>query len=280
VLIQRPAPIQVHYLGYPGTLGGKLADYLIGDGIVTPAAYAADYAETLIELPDSYQVNDNTRAVSPPPSRHECGLPETGIVFCCFNGTYKINPEVFDSWANILTAVPHSCLWLLARTGSDPAIANLRREASTRGIDPQRVVFATYSPHADYLGLYRHADLFLDTFPYNAHTTGSDALWVGCPLLTITGTTFAGRVAASLLTAVGLPELITADAAGYVQRAIALATDPGELARLKAHLAGAGRASPLFDTAATTRALEAAYLEIADQYRRGVRAPFRVQPVT
>ncbi|MBA3505572.1 MAG: tetratricopeptide repeat protein, partial [Betaproteobacteria bacterium] len=157
VLARRPAPIQVHYLGYPGTLGGNLADYLIGDGLVTPPAHAVDYAETLIELPDSYQVNDNERAVSPPPSRQECGLPATGIVFCCFNGTYKINPEVFDSWANILVAVPHSSLWLLARNTSDQAVANLRREASARAIDPERVIFAVHRPHADYLGLYRHA---------------------------------------------------------------------------------------------------------------------------
>ncbi|MBA3505439.1 MAG: glycosyltransferase, partial [Betaproteobacteria bacterium] len=160
---------------------------------------------------------------------------------------------------------------------SDQAVANLRREASARAIDPERVIFAVHRPHADYLGLYRHADLFLDTFPYNAHTTASDALWAGCPVLTILGTTFAGRVAASLLTAVGLPELIAPDAASYVQRAIALAADASERMRLKAHLAGIGHASPLFDTAATTRALEAAYFEIADQYRRGVRVPFRVQ---
>lgn len=276
VLMQRPAPIQIHYLGYPGTLGGKLADYLIGDGVVTPSGHGSDYAETLIELPGSYQVNDDVRAVGTPPSRQECGLPEAELVFCCFNGTYKINPEVFDLWAYILTAVPRSCLWLLARSAADPAIANLRREVSARGVDPQRIVFAMHRPHADYLGLYRHADLFLDTFPYNAHTTASDALWAGCPVLTIMGTTFAGRVAASLLTAVGLPRLIAPDAAGYVQRAIALAADTDERARLRAHLAGGGRASSLFDTARTTRMLEAAYLEIADQYRRGVRAPFRV----
>ena len=156
-------------------------------------------------------------------------------------------------------------------------IANLPREAAIRGIDPQRIVFATARPNAEYLGLYCHADLFLDTWPYNAHTTASDALWAGCPVLTIMGTTFAGRVAASLLTAVGLPELIAPDAAGYVRRAIALAADPDERTRLKAHLGGPARASPLFDTARTTRALEAAYVEIADQYRKGVRAAFRVQ---
>ena len=279
VLALRPAPVQIHYLGYPGTLGGNLVDYLIGDEIVTPHAHAVDYAETLVRLPDSYQVNDTTREVSVPPPRIECGLPATGIVFCCFNGSYKINPEVFDSWAIILTAVPHATLWLLARSAADPVIVNLRREASIRGVDPQRMVFATACPNAEYLGLYHHADLFLDTWPYNAHTTASDALWAGCPVLTIMGSTFAGRVAASLLTAAGLPELIAPDAASYVQRAIALAADADERARLKAHLAGPGRASPLFDTARTTRALEAAYLAIADQYRKGVRAAFRVQPI-
>ena len=278
VLALRPAPIQVHYLGYPGTLGGGLVDYLIGDEVITPIAHAADYAETLVLLPDSYQVNDRKRPIAEPPSRSVLQLPQNDVVFCCFNNGYKLNPEVFDAWGRILRAVPDSVLWLLARHQNDSAIDNLRAEAQRRGIDPARVVFAWSRPNAEYLGLYRHADLFLDTWPYNAHTTASDALWAGCPLLTLRGETFAGRVAASLLTAVGLPELIADSVAGYEEKAIAIARSSAQRLRLRDFLAGPGRASPLFDTARTTAALEAAYRMMADQYRRRVREPFRVHP--
>ena len=279
VLARRPAPIQVHYLGYPGTLAGGLVDFLIGDPVATPDEHHADYAETLALLPDSYQINDRQRPISEPPSRAELGLPDTGMVFCNFNHTFKINPQVLDAWSAILTAVPGSVLWLLVRAGGDPAIANLRREAQARGLGPERLTFAHYRPNAEYLGLYRHADLFLDTWPYNAHTTASDALWAGCPVLTTLGTTFAGRVAASLLTAVGLPDLVLPTVDEYIAAAIALAGNRARLAQLRAHLAGSGRASPLFDTERTTRALEAAYLAMADQYRQGVRRTIRVQPV-
>jgi len=276
VLAYHPAPIQVHYLGYPGTIEGGLADYLVGDAIVTPRAHAADYAEALVTLPGSYQVNDGERPVAAAPSRAELGLPATGIVLACFNQTYKINPEVLDAWARILRDVPGAVLWLLARRADEPAVTNLRREAQARGIDPARLVFALHRPNAEYLALYRHADLFLDTWPYNAHTTASDALWAGCPVLTILGETFAGRVAASLLHAVGLPELVADSIDGYVARACELARDDAARARLREHLAGPGRASPLFDTAATTRALERAYETMVEQHRRGVREPFAV----
>ena len=279
VLARRPAPIQVHYLGYPGTLGTTLVDYLIGDVVVTPVEHLSDYTETIAVLPDSYQINDRERPVGNPPPRDALGLPQAGTVFCSFNQTYKINPQVFDAWTSILAAVPGSVLWLLARTDDDPAIGNLRREAEVRRIDPKRLVFARHRPNAEYLALYRHADLFLDTWPYNAHTTASDALWAGCPVLTTLGATFAGRVASSLLNAVGLPELVTATSDEYVNLAIALAQDRDELMRLKTYLAGPGRASPLFDTERTTRALEAAYLAMVDQFRQGVRKPFRVQPI-
>ena len=279
VLARRPAPIQVHYLGYPGTLGARLVDYLIGDAIVTPAEHVSDYAETIAVLPGAYQVNDRERPVGEPPPRGALGLPEAGTVFCSFNQTYKMNPQVFDAWASILNAVPDSVLWLLQRTDDDPAVANLRREAEARGVQAKRLVFARHRPNAEYLALYRHADLFLDTWPYNAHTTASDALWAGCPVLTTLGTTFAGRVAASLLHAVGLPELVTATTDEYVAKAIALARDRDELVRLKTYLAGPGRASALFDTERTTRALEAAYVAMADQFRQGVRKPFRVQAI-
>ena len=278
-LALRPAPIQVHYLGYPGTVGGGLVDYLIGDDVVTPITHAADYAETLVLLPDSYQVNDRKRPIAEPPSRSVLQLPANAVVFCCFNNTYKLNPEVFDAWARILSAVHDSVLWLLARHENDPAIANLRAQMQGRGIDPARVVFAWSRPNAEYLGLYRHADLFLDTWPYNAHTTASDALWSGCPLLTLRGDTFAGRVAASLLSAVGLLELIADDVASYEEKAIALARNSAERRRLRDYLSGPGRESTLFDTARTTKALETAYLQMADQYRRRVREPFRVRPI-
>ncbi|MCC6868185.1 MAG: tetratricopeptide repeat protein [Burkholderiales bacterium] len=276
VLAHRPAPIQVHYLGYPGTIEGGLCDYLVGDAIVTPPEHAADYAEAIVTLPGSYQVNDRPRPIADTPPRAALGLPPEGVVFACFNQTYKINPEVFDAWARILGNVEGSVLWLLVRRGDDPAIGNLRREAHARGVDPGRLVFAAQRPNAEYLALYRHADLFLDTWPYNAHTTASDALWAGCPVLTILGDTFASRVAASLVTAVGLPELVTASIDAYVERARALAHDPAERVRLRAYLSGPGRAAGLFDTTATTRALEAAYLLMIEQRRRGAREAFTV----
>ena len=278
VLALRPAPIQVHYLGYPGTLGGTLADYLIADDIVAPPDDAPDYSETLVQLPQSYQINDRQRPVGPRVPRESLGLPPSAVVLCCFNATYKINPEVMDAWARILAAVPGSVLWLLARGEADPASARLRDEAADRGVDPARLHFAPMRPNAEYLALYRHADLFLDTRPYNAHTTGSDALWAGCPLVTFRGDTFPGRVAASLVTAAGLPELVARDVDGYVELAIALARDEPRRRALRDLLEIRGRASALFDTAATTAALEAAYLNMAEQYRSRRRRPFRVEP--
>lgn len=275
----RPAPIQVNYLGYPGTMGASFIDYLIGDAVVTPFEHAADYTETLVQLPGSYQINDSARAIGEAPARDALGLPEDAFVFCSFNHTYKINPEVLDAWARILAAVPNGVLWLLGTgnvTTAATAEDNLRREAVARGIAPDRIVFAARRPLPEYLGLYRRADLFLDTWPYNAHTTASDALWAGCPVLTWLGETFAGRVAASLLAAVGLPELVAANVDAYVERAVLLASSSVELARHRLHLASQGRTSPLFDTVATTRALEQAYAIMAEQSRRAAREHFRV----
>jgi protein O-GlcNAc transferase len=276
ILALRPAPIQVHYLGFPGTLGGGLVDYLIGDSIVTPAAHAADYAETLVRLPGSYQVNDRQRPIHEAPPRSTLGLPDDAVVLCNFNATWKIRPEVLDAWATILRRVPDAVLWLLARSDEDPAIANLMREIGARDIDPARLKFATARPNPDYLGLYTRADLFLDTWPYNAHTTGSDALWAGCPVLTLAGETFASRVGASLSYAVGLPELVAGSVAEYIDEAISLARDAGRRQRLRDYLAGTARESALFDTEHTTRALEAAYLAMVEQYRAGVRAPIDI----
>jgi len=282
VLALRPAPIQVHYLGYPGTLGGNLVDYLIGDAVVTPSEHAGDYSETLVRLPGSYQVNDRSRPIADDvPSRHELGFARSAVVLCCFNRGYKLNPEVFDAWMRILAEVPDAVLWLLARPGEEMLERNLRREMVRRGLDARRLQFTGARSNPDYLALYRVADLFLDTWPYNAHTTASDALWAGCAVVTLRGETFASRVAASLLTAVGLPELITTDVDGYVRKAVALARDGTERQRLRAFLDGPGRASALFDTAATTQALEAAYHAMASQYRNQVRAPIDagVQPL-
>ena len=279
VVALRPAPIQVNYLGYPGTMGAPFIDYLIGDPVVTPFAHAADYSETLVQLPACYQINDRKRSMHDVPSRSELGLPEEAFVFCCFNQTYKLNPEIFDAWARILAAVPRSVLWLLGGNDSsagESIESNLRRETAARGIEASRLIFASRRPHAEYVGLYRHANLFLDTWPYNAHTTASDALWAGCPVLTWLGHTFAGRVGASLLTAIGLPELIAADVDGYVGLAIELTARRDALEAMRAYLLGRGHESALFDTVATTRALEAAYGQMVDQSRRGVREPIRI----
>jgi predicted O-linked N-acetylglucosamine transferase (SPINDLY family) len=277
VLALRPAPIQAHYLGYPGTLGGDLVDYLVGDDIVTPAEHASEYSETLVRLPGSYQVNDRVRPIADAvPSRQELGFARSAVVLCCFNRGYKLNPEVFDAWMSILAKVPDAVLWLLTRPGDATLERNLRREMVRRGLDARRLQFAAARPNPDYLALYRVADLFLDTWPYNAHTTASDALWAGCPIVTLRGDTFASRVCASLLAAAGLPELVTTTVEGYVGKTVALARDATERQRLRTYLEGPGHDSALFDTARTTRALEAAYVAMANQYRSQVRAPIRI----
>ena len=280
VMALRPAPIQVSYLGYPATMGAPFIDYLIGDAIVTPFAHQADYSETLVQLPGSYQINDDRRHVPMPlgetPDRKALGLPDDGFVYCCFNNVVKIGPDVFDAWMRILRDVPRSVLWLLTRADDDFTRANLRREAMARGIDPARLAFADTRPHAEYLALYRHADLFLDTWPYNAHTTASDALWVGCPVLTTIGDTFAGRVAASLLSAVGMLELIASSRERYIAMAVETAFDRAKSRTLRERLLASARSSTLFDTAMTTRAIEAAYRAMADQYRTGRREPISI----
>ncbi len=272
-MAMRPAPIAVSYLGYPGTTGATFVDYLIGDRIVTPLAHAKDYTETLVHLPHCYQVNDDRRTIAAPPTRADVGLPDEAVVLCCFNQTYKINEDVVDVWADILRRAPRTVLWLLARAGEDGVPGRLVAQFAARGIAPDRLVFARHRPHAEYLALYRLADLFVDTWPYNAHTTASDALWAGCPVLTIAGETFAGRVAASLLTAVGLATNIAPDRANYVSLAVAWAGDPARLAAMRRQLETSVRSSPLFDTAATTRAIEAAYVEMAEQFKANRRAP-------
>jgi len=265
----RPAPIVVNYLGYPGTMGAACYDYIIGDPVVTPLEHADFYSEKIVQLPHSYQVNDRQRVIAPhTPSRQQQGLPDEGFVFACFNNNYKITPEVFDVWMRLLAQVDGSVLWLLA--DNEDAVANLRREALARGIASSRLVFAPRAPLPEHLARHRLADLFLDTLPCNAHTTASDALWAGLPVLTCLGATFAGRVAASLLTAVGLPELVTPDLAAYEALALQLATDAGRLAMLRQKLQAQRDSAPLFDTPRFTAHLEKAYLQMVERYRQGL----------
>jgi protein O-GlcNAc transferase len=258
ILAYRPAPIQVNYLGYPGTSGADFIDYIIVDRVVVPPDQRRYFSEQLVYLPDCYQCNDDRREIAErTPSRSECGLPETGFVFCCFNNNYKITPTFFDVWMRLLRAVPESVLWLYEANGL--IRGNLRREAGARGVAQARLVFAERQPQAEHLARHRLADLFLDTLPYNAHTTASDALWAGLPVLTCAGDTFAGRVAGSLLKAVGLDELVTTSLVEYEAVALRLTRDAAELASLRERLARNRRTYPLFDTARYTRHLEAAY---------------------
>ena len=229
-----------------------------------------------MQLPHSYQPNDRSRVVAQTPTRESLGLADASIVFCCFNSTYKLNPPVLDAWATIVRRCPEAVLWLMVKHDADPAARNLRREARARGIPDKALVFATHRPNADYLALYAHADLFLDTWPYNAHTTGSDALWCACPTLCLLGETFAGRVGASLLQAMGLAELIAPDVDTYIERAVGLAGDAVERARLRETLVQARDTGPLFDARRTARALERAYLAMIDQQRLRRRTPIVV----
>jgi predicted O-linked N-acetylglucosamine transferase (SPINDLY family) len=257
VFAQRPAPIQVNYLGFPATLGAPYIDYIIADKTVIPESDQAFYDEQVVYLPGCYQANDDQgRETARTPSRAETGLPETGFVFCNFNSGYKLTPETFDSWMRILGQVENSVLWLLEI--APPYGDNLRKEAEARGIDGDRLIFAPVLPSDLHMARLPLADLFLDGLPYNAHTTGSDALWAGVPLLTRTGTAFAGRVATSLLNAAGLPELVTQSAPEFEALAVTLAKDPKALAALRDKLANA-KNSALFETAGFTRNLESAY---------------------
>ena len=263
----RAAPVQISYLGYPGTTGAEYMDYVIADRTVIPPEQHRFYTEKIVTLPHSYQCNDNKRAIGPAPSRHDAGLPEDGFVFCCFNANYKILPETFDLWMRILAATPGSVLWLLE--ASDTAVRNLRREAEARGVDGNRLLFAPRTELSAHLARLSLADLFLDTLPYNAHTTASDALWAGVPVLSLRGTSFAGRVAASLLNAVGLPEMVTKSEAGFELRACALARTPEVLTALKQKLAHDRTTQPLFDTPRFTRYLETAYKMMWERAQSG-----------
>jgi protein O-GlcNAc transferase len=263
------APIQVNYLGYPGTLGADYMDYIIADKVLASPELQSCYSEKVIYLPNSYQVNDRKRLISDRQfTRQELGLPENGFIFCCFNNNFKILPATFEGWMRILKAVEGSVLWLFQ--DNSWAVENLKKEAEKQGIAADRLVFAERLPLPEHLARHCQADLFLDTFPYNAHTTTSDALWTGLPVLTLMGQSFASRVAASLLNTIGLLELITNTQEEYEALAIELALNPKKLADIKLKLANNRLTTPLFDTPLFTKNLESAYIAMVERYHAGL----------
>lgn len=270
IFAHQAAPVQINYLGYPGTMGADFIDYIIADPVLIPETHRQLYSEKVICLPHSYQANDDQRAISDKShTRAELGLPEKGFVFCCFNANFKITPREFDIWIRLLEQIEGSVLWLLG--GNDLSQANLTREAEARGMDPARLVFAPRMPMAEHLARHRNADLFIDTFCYNAHTTGSDALWAGLPFVTRLGESFAARVGASLLTAVGLEDLITQTDEEYEALILRLARNPKELAAHRRKLAKTlKQGAPLFDSPRFARHIEAAYEHVLQRRREGL----------
>ena len=277
ILVPRPAPVQVNGIGYTGTMGADFIDYIIADPFVTPMDQQPFFTERLVHLPHCYQPSDGKRKTAAQiPTRAGCRLPDDGFVFCCFNNRYKITPRFFDVWMRLLNAVPKSVLWLLETRES--VKDNLRREAARRGVAPERLVFAPPVPLPEFLAAIRLADLFLDTLPYNAHTTANDALWAGLPVVTCPGATFAGRVAGSLLQAIGLPELIVPTLEEYEGLALRLAQEPALLARVREKLARNIAREPLFDMAAYARAIETAYWQMWERWCKGTAPePFAVE---
>ena len=263
IFAHRFAPVQATWLGYPGTTGASFIDYLIGDATVAPFEHQPWFSEQLVHLPDTFFPAEAPPASGPVLTRAEAGLPETGFVFCAFNGSWKITRPVFEAWMRLLKALPGSVLWL--RLPNLEARANLDREAASRGVDPARLVYADTVSLAVHLARQALADLFLDTLPYNAHATAANALGAGLPVLTCKGEAFAGRVAASLLDAVGLPELVTESVEDYEARALELARNPAQLQALRAKLARNLPSAPLFDTGRFRRAIEAAYVTLSEQ---------------
>jgi protein O-GlcNAc transferase len=270
VLAQRPAPIQVSYLGFAGTMGAAYFDYIVADQTVLPPEHAQFYSEKIAWLPDAYMASDNKRIIAAhTPTRRECGLPDNAFVFCCFNQSFKITPDVFRIWTKLLKAIDQSVLWLSSAEAI--AVSNLRNEAEQSGVSAERLVFAPrVADMSEHLARQRQADLFLDTLPYNAHTTANEALWVGLPVLTRIGNAFQGRVAASLLRAVGLSELITSSAEDYEARAIELANNPASLSAFRQRLESNRLVAPLFDTKRFTRHIEAAYAAMSERHQAGL----------
>ena len=270
VFALRPAPVQVNWLAYPGTSGAPWMDYLLADRQVVPDAARAWYSESVVRLPHCFQPSDATRRIADPPSRGECGLPPSGPVLASFNNAYKIGPDVFDCWLRLLASLPRATLWLLDPGDDGTARENLLSAAVRAGVARERLVFTPKLPHDRYLALYRHVDLFLDTWPYGAHTTASDALYAGCPVLTVAGRTFAARVGVSLLTTLGLPELIARDPEEYLVRACGLIEQPAVLSELKRRLLDGRRNSPLFDMAAFARDFTRAVQAMSSRARLGL----------
>ena len=269
IFAARCAPIQINYLGYPGTMAAPYIDYIVADQTLIPQQSQQYYSEKVVYMPHSYQVNDSKRRISDRVfSRQEAGLPDDGFVFCCFNMGYKILPATFDGWMRLLKAVKGSVLWL--KVNSPKAARNLRKEAEIRGVDSSRLVFAQKMVGLpDHLARHRLADLFIDTLPFNAHTTASDALWAGLPVLTVLGNSFAARVAASLLRALDLAELITETQEQYESRAIELAGNPAMLGAIKDKLERNRQSSALFNGQLFARHLEAAYTQMSERQRLG-----------
>ncbi len=270
VFAQRPAPLQVAYLGYPATTGAEFIDYLIGDPLVTPLELAGDYTEKLAQLPLTMQPNGRGRPLPQRMTRAQVGLPDDAFVMCAFNHTYKILPEAFDAWCQVMHDVPHAVLWL--KQTNAQLHDNVRQAAAARGIAPERVIFAPGLPYADHFSRLALADVFVDTWPYNAHTTASDALWAGVPVVTHYGNAYASRVAASVLNAAGLAELAFGNVADYRCAITALALDPALLAGYRTHLAERRLALPLYDTQRYTRELEALFTRMVQRWRAGLPA--------
>ncbi|HEY1877256.1 MAG TPA: tetratricopeptide repeat protein [Rhizomicrobium sp.] len=267
IFAHRPCPVQVNWLGYPGTIGAPWLDYIIADAVVLPLSDQRHYSEKIVHLPHCYQANDAQRVIAETmPGRAESGLPDRGFVFCCFNAAWKITPAIFHIWMRLLKMLPDSVLWLLEDNAT--MTANLRAAVTARGLDSARLVFAPRAAPALHLARHRLADLFLDTLPYGAHTTASDALWTGLPLLTCLGAQFDGRVAASLLRTIGLPELVTASLEDYQALALALARNPEQLAALRARLAANRLSSPLYDVERFARDIETAFLHMIEISRK------------
>jgi predicted O-linked N-acetylglucosamine transferase (SPINDLY family) len=263
ILAYRPAPIQITYLGLPATTGLPSIDYVIADKFLIPESQAKHYSEKMIYMPDIYQVSDRKRKVGIKPSRESVSLPEKGFIFCSFNNNYKFTPEMFDAWMTILHRVPGSVLWLLS--DNQWAEDNLRLEALARGVDSHRLIFAGRVSPENYLARYQVADLFLDSFPFNAGTTANDALWMGLPVLTLTGRAFASRMAGALLTAGDLSELITYDLAAYTEKAVWLAQHSQECLRLRQHLIDIHTQGKLFDTPLFIKHLQSHLIGLMDK---------------
>ena len=274
VLAYRGAPVQASFLGFPGTTGADFIDYFIGDDIVSPLSHAPHYSEKLALMPRCYQPNDRQRPLPRPSSRRQFGLPGTGLVLCGFNQPFKLSPEVFDVWCGLLQQIPDAVLWLLQWNDQSPA--KLRDEAARRGIDPQRLVFAGKVGLAEHITRLALADIFIDTWPCNGHTTASDSLWAGLPVVSYAGAAFPSRVAASLLTSVGLPELVCDSLAAYERLVLDLANDAPRRLALREHLVRARDTAPLFDSTGFTRDFEALLMTMAERSARGQRPePFR-----